>query len=124
MGLAFADELFDAQFTRALAYARYGGAELLVHDVTDPMAFLAMAREYTLRGRESMIRCPTLVCATEGDDLSARAKTLADKLVCPHEYASFGPADDVSGHGEMTGRGTYHAGVFAWLDSVLGKSPQ
>jgi alpha-beta hydrolase superfamily lysophospholipase len=97
---------------------------LLVHDVADPMAFLAMAREYTLRGRESMIRCPTLVCATEGDDLSARAKTLADKLTCPHEYASFGPADDVSGHCEMTGRETYHARVFAWLDSVLGKSPQ
>ena len=28
MALAFKDELFDAQFTRALAYARWGGAEI------------------------------------------------------------------------------------------------
>lgn len=94
---------------------------LLVHDVPDPMTFLAIAPEYTLKGREHLIRCPTFVCATEGDDLSDRAKILADKLTCPKEYVKFEAKENVSGHCEMTGRSTYHDRVFSWLDTVLGQ---
>jgi hypothetical protein len=34
-------------------------------------------------GREHLIRCPTFVCSTVGDDLSATAETFADQLRCP-----------------------------------------
>jgi hypothetical protein len=95
---------------------------LWVHGVDDPMDFLALAPEYTLKGREQLIACPTFVCTTVGDDLSAAAKTFADRLVCPTQYVEFGPADDVSGHCEMSGRSTFHQRVFDWLDETLAVS--
>ncbi len=42
-----------------------------------------------------------------------------DKLTCPKEYVLFSAADDVSGHCEMSSRGTFHRRVFDWLDTVL-----
>lgn len=96
---------------------------LWVHGVDDPMAFLALAPQYTLKGREHLIECPTFVCSTVGDDLSATAKTFADRLVCPTEYVEFGPAEDVSGHCEMSGRSTFHQRVFDWLDEILAAAP-
>ncbi len=93
---------------------------LWVHGLTEPLDYFRMAPEYTLKGREHLIRCPTFVCATEGDDLSVNARTLADQLVCPTEYVLFGAADDVSGHCEMTGRSVFHRRVYDWLDGVLG----
>lgn len=44
---------------------------LWVHGVDDPMAFVALAPQYTLKGREHLIRCPTFVCHTVDDDISA-----------------------------------------------------
>ena len=75
---------------------------LWVHGVDDPMAFVALADE-----------------STDGDDLSAAAGTLAERLRCPTEYVVFGPDEDVSGHCEMSGRATFHRRVFDWLDHVL-----
>ena len=97
---------------------------LWVHGVDDPMAFIDLAREYTLRDREHLIDCPTFVCRTEGDDLSAAAETLADQLRCPTEYVVFGPGEDVTGHCEMSGRATFHRRVFDWLDHVLTSPPR
>ncbi len=96
---------------------------LWVHGVDDPMALLDLTPQYSLKGREHLIRCPTLVTSTVGDDLSASARTFADALVCPHEYVEFGPADDVSGHCEMTGRAVLHERLFGWLAGVLAKIP-
>jgi len=96
---------------------------LWVHGLTDPLEFFRLAPQYTLKGREQLIQCPTFVCGTEGDDLSALAKTFADRLVCPKEFVLFGPADDVSGHCEMTGRAVFHRRVYDWLDTVLELSP-
>lgn len=94
---------------------------LWVHAVDDPMAFLAMAPEYSLKDREHLIQCPTFVCSTDGDDLSANAKTFADKLSCPKEYVAFGAADNVTGHCEMSGRATFHHRVFDWLGDTLSR---
>jgi pimeloyl-ACP methyl ester carboxylesterase len=93
---------------------------LWVHGVDDPMAFLDLAPQYTLKGREHLIRCPTFVCHTAGDDISADAQAMADALTCPHEYVEFGPDDDVTGHCEMTGRTVFHDRLFRWLAGVLG----
>ena len=82
-----------------------------------------MAPEYTLKGREQLIRCPTFVCATEGDDLSANAHILADELTCPKEYVLFSADDDVSGHCEMSARSLFHQRVYDWLDGVLSLTP-
>lgn len=94
---------------------------MLVHAVDSPMDYLRIAPEYSLAGREHLIECPTFVCATEGDDLSALQSTFADALTCLHEYVEFAAADDITGHCEMTGRTQLHARVFAWLDAVLAR---
>ncbi len=92
---------------------------LYTHGVDDPIAYADLTKEYTLRGREHLIACPTFVCTTEGDDVAARAPELAAALACPHELVVFTSADGVSGHCEMTGRARFHERVFDWLDAVL-----
>ncbi|MEJ2871251.1 alpha/beta fold hydrolase [Actinomycetospora sp. OC33-EN08] len=94
---------------------------LWVHDVDDPMAFIELARDYTMKGREHLVRCPTFVSHTLGDDISADAPKLAAALTCPVEYVEFGRDDDVTGHCEMTGRAVFHERLFRWLDGVLGE---
>lgn len=93
---------------------------LWVHGVDDPLEFVRLARDYTLRGREHLIRCPVLVCRTVGDELSTSARTFAENLTCPTEYLELGPEDDVTGHCEMTGRAIFHQHVYDWLDETLG----
>jgi pimeloyl-ACP methyl ester carboxylesterase len=93
---------------------------LWVHGVDDPMAFLELARDYTMKGREHLVRCPTFVCHTVGDDISAEAPKLAAALTCPTEHVEFGHDDDVTGHCEMTGRAVFHQRLYRWLDGVLG----
>jgi pimeloyl-ACP methyl ester carboxylesterase len=92
---------------------------LWVHGVDGPMAYVDLMAEYSMKGREHLVRCPTFVCRTAGDDLSVGATTLADRLACPTEYVEFGPDDDVTGHCEMTGRAVFHQRLFRWLDDVL-----
>ena len=93
-----------------------------MHDVADPTDFLALAPEYTLKGREHQIQCPTFLCATEGDQLSAQVEILADRLVCPTEYVLFTAAEGVTGHCEMSGRSVFHRRAYDWLDEVFGSS--
>lgn len=92
-----------------------------VHDLQHPIDYLETARDYTLRGIADRITCPTFVCTTEGDDVSARAGELASEVTCPHEYVEFRNVDGVSGHCEMTGRAQFHQKAFDWLDEVLGR---
>jgi pimeloyl-ACP methyl ester carboxylesterase len=92
---------------------------LLVHGVSDPIEFFRLAPEYTLKGREQLITCPTLVCAAEGDDLSARARRLLDALTCEKEYVEFRAADGAGEHCESGARTLFHQRAFDWLDAVL-----
>jgi pimeloyl-ACP methyl ester carboxylesterase len=92
---------------------------LWVHGVEDPMAYVELARQYSMKGREHLVRCPTFVCRTAGDDISAGAQELADHLTCPTEFVEFGHDDDVTGHCEMTGRAVFHQRLYRWLDGVL-----
>ena len=94
---------------------------LWVHGVDDLMAYVDLMAEYSMKGREHLVRCPTFVCRTAGDDISADAKTLADHLTCPTEYVEFGHDDDVTGHCEMSGRAVFHQRLFRWLDDVLAR---
>ena len=101
----------------------FGGRNLWVHAISMPIDYFRIAPEYTLKGPEQLIRCPTFVCATEGDDLSVNTGKLADELVCPMEYLLFAAHDDVSGHCEMSARSLFHQRVYDWLDGVLELTP-
>jgi pimeloyl-ACP methyl ester carboxylesterase len=92
---------------------------LWVHEVDDPLDFIRLARDYTLKGREAQITCPTFVSAAETDDLSAGAHTLFSELTCAKEYSWFTTAEGAGAHCEMTGRTLFNQRAFDWLDGIL-----
>lgn len=92
---------------------------LLVHDLDDPIAFFREASRYSLRGREAEIRCPTLVCTTDRDDLSAAAPELFAALTCDKRFHRFAAADGAGEHCESGARVAFNDVAFAWLDTVL-----
>jgi pimeloyl-ACP methyl ester carboxylesterase len=92
---------------------------LMVHGLSDPLEYFRMAPQYSLKGREHLIECPTFVCSAEADDLSADAQKLSDALTCPKQYVQFRSADGAGQHCEAGARTRFHARAFDWLDQVL-----
>jgi pimeloyl-ACP methyl ester carboxylesterase len=97
---------------------------LLVHELAGPLDYFRLAPEYSLRGLESQIECPTFVCSAENDDLSIEAPTLFAALTCPKEYVQFRTADGAGEHCESGARTRFHQVAFDWLDRVLMRTPQ
>ena len=62
---------------------------LMVHGLSDPLEFFRIAPQYSLKGIEDRIQCPTFVCSAEDDDLSVDAGKLYDALTCPKRYYRF-----------------------------------
>lgn len=95
---------------------------LFTHGLAQPLDYLKVSADYTLKGREHLIQCPTFVCTTEGDDISVGASTLAAKLTCPKMFVVFTASDDCYGHCETSARAMFHARVYDWLDQVLSRT--
>jgi pimeloyl-ACP methyl ester carboxylesterase len=116
----------EALIGKVMRHPTHGWAlrrNLLVHGIDDPFAFFALARDYTLKGREAAIRCPTFVCTAEGDDLSSRVRTLFDALTCPKRFVAFTAAEGAGGHCEPLARTLFHQRMFAWLAEVMPPAP-
>jgi pimeloyl-ACP methyl ester carboxylesterase len=96
---------------------------LLVHQLSDPLEFFRMAPQYSLKGRETSITCPTFVCSAENDDLSASARQFYDALSCPKKFVQFTAADGAGEHCESGARTLFHQVAFDWLAGVLAESP-
>jgi hypothetical protein len=64
---------------------------LLVHGLSDPLDYFRIAPQYSLKGIEDRIQCPTFVCSAEG----------------------------AGQHCESGARTVFHARAFDWLDHVL-----
>jgi pimeloyl-ACP methyl ester carboxylesterase len=92
---------------------------LMVHGLSDPLEYFRMAPQYSLKGREHLIQCPTFVCSAEADDLSTDAPKLYDALTCPKQYVQFSSAEGAGQHCESGARTVFHARAFDWLDQVL-----
>lgn len=97
---------------------------LLVHRLSDPLEFFRMAPQYSLKGRETSITCPTFVCSAESDDLSASARQFYDALTCPKKFVSFAAADGAGEHCESGARTLFHRVVFDWLATVMPEPPR
>jgi len=95
----------------------------LVHGAADPVTYLEMLRDYSMKGRAEKITCPTWVCHAETDPLGAQAPSLYDALRCPKELVTFTVAEGAGDHCEAGARLLYHARSFGWLDSVLRPTP-
>lgn len=92
---------------------------LLVHGLTDPVDFFRIAPEYSLKGREAAITCPTFVCSTDQDDLSASATKLYGALTCPKQFVQFMASDGAGDHCESGARVLFHQAAFDWLSTVV-----
>jgi Alpha/beta hydrolase family len=92
---------------------------LWVHGVPDPMAYLRLTQEYTLDGRVDRIRCPTLVCSAERDEIGASADRLFAGLTCKKTRLAFTAKEGAGAHCEAGARSVFNQKAFDWLDSVL-----
>jgi alpha-beta hydrolase superfamily lysophospholipase len=93
-----------------------------VHGVSSFADYVASARQFTLDGREALIRCPTLLTAAEEDKLSAGAPALLDRLRCPATLLRFTAAEGAGDHCEMGNRSLANRRILAWLDGVFGEA--
>jgi pimeloyl-ACP methyl ester carboxylesterase len=92
---------------------------LMVHGLSDPLDYFRIAPQYSLKGIEDRIQCPTFVCSADGDDLSVDAERLYDALACPKRFRRFTAAEGAGQHCESGARSLLHAVAFDWLGRAL-----
>jgi len=92
---------------------------LMVHGLSAPLEYFRIAPQYSLKGIEDRIQCPTFVCSAEGDDLSVDAEKFYDALACPKRYYRFTTAEGAGQHCESGARALFHSHAFDWLGRVL-----
>lgn len=97
---------------------------LWVHGVASLEDYLRVAAEYTLAGRVERIRCPTLVCCAEDDDLAVSARKVFDALTCEAEFLTFRRSEGAGEHCEAGARLLFHQRAFDWLDRRLQPPPR
>jgi hypothetical protein len=81
--------------------------------------YLRLAAQYSLAGRVEQIRCPTLVCFAEDDEIAVSARKIYDVLTCEKEWLSFGRNEGAGEHCEAGARLLFHQRAFDWLDKRL-----
>ena len=92
---------------------------LWTHGVTNPLAYVRLTEQYTLDGRIDRIRCPTLVCSAENDDIGVTARTLYDRLTCEKTFIAFAASEGAGEHCEVGARALFNQRAHDWLDGVL-----
>ncbi len=92
---------------------------LWVHGVNTPLDYVRLTKDYSLEGRAERIRCPTLVCCAENDDIGVTARKLYDALTCEKTFIAFTVAQGAGEHCEAGARSLFNQRAFDWLDTVL-----
>jgi hypothetical protein len=95
-----------------------------VHGVDSARAYLQLMRDYSLEGRVGQIRCPTLVCSAENDEIGVTAQKLYDDLTCEKARLVFTAKEGAGAHCEAGARSLFNQRAFDWLDSVLAAPPR
>jgi hypothetical protein len=95
---------------------------LWTHGVKNALAYIRLTAEYTNEGRAQNIRCPTLVCSAENDDIGVTADKLYAALTCEKARLRFLAAEGAGEHCESGARSLFNERAFDWLDDVLGVS--
>jgi pimeloyl-ACP methyl ester carboxylesterase len=94
---------------------------LWVHGVKTGLAYLRLTQDYTLAGRSDQVRCPTLICSAENDDIGVTADALYAALKCEKVRLKFAADVGAGEHCEAGARLFFNERAFDWLDSVLAK---
>jgi len=90
-----------------------------VNGVNDLRAYLTSLDLYTMSGRESLIRCPTLLTMAQNDSLSTAATAFYDALTCPKTLLTFSADRGAGDHCELMNRSLLNRRVLDWLDDVF-----
>jgi pimeloyl-ACP methyl ester carboxylesterase len=93
---------------------------MLTHGSASPWDYFIDTRRYDHDAQIAAIRCPTLVCAAERDDLTAYAASFFERLTCDKTYVAFTAAEGAGEHCEIGNRSLMHERTFDWLDGRLG----
>ena len=92
---------------------------LWVHGVKSPLEYVKLTQDYTLEGRVEHIRCPTLICSAENDDIGVTARKLYDALSCEKSFIAFTAPEGAGEHCEVGARSLFNQRAFDWLGAVL-----
>ncbi len=92
---------------------------LWAHKAATLEEYLRQLDDYSLAGRTDRLRCPTLICFAEDDDLAATARKSYDALTCEKEFLTFHRSEGAGDHCEAGARLLFHQRVFDWLDARL-----
>lgn len=89
--------------------------------VDNPKDFLIKSNTFTLDGRIEMIKCPTLLTASENDKVNTfeEVETFFSKLQCPKQLIKFYADRGASDHCEMNNRSLLNRKVLDWIDAVI-----
>ncbi len=90
-----------------------------VNGAADLGDYLRKVESFTMRGREELIRCPTLFTMAENDPLAVDTPPFFDALTCPKKLFTFRAEEGADGHCEMGNRSLLNQRVLDWLDDVL-----
>ena len=96
---------------------------LWVHGVDQPLDYLRLIRDYSLKDLAGRISCPSLICCAEDDDIGATAKDLFDRLPQPKTFHTFASDDGAGGHCEAGARVLFNQYAFDWLDDLPAFQP-
>ena len=86
------------------------------HGVDNLRDFLGAVEKFTVRGRETSIRCPSLLIHAQGDVLGAKAPEVFEALTCKKALLHFEASEGADGHCEMQNRSLLNRRVLDWLD--------
>jgi pimeloyl-ACP methyl ester carboxylesterase len=125
-GNRIALSIFKAALRRRLSHPTKGWGLrrcLWAHDLASPWDFMLQLSEYSLAARVTSIRCPTLVCSAESDELGASADMLFNALTGAKQRIAFTNEEGAGAHCESGARPIFNERVLDWLDGVLGVGP-
>ena len=91
---------------------------LLVHGLKTPIDYLRLTADYASE-RPEAIRCPTVICSAENDEIGATARDLYDRLTCDKIFLAFKASEGAGEHCESGARAWFNQRVLDWLDEML-----
>ncbi|GAB3788793.1 alpha/beta hydrolase [Spirosoma horti] len=93
---------------------------LAVHQAASVRDYINLAKTFSYKPTVAAIRCPTLVCAAENDDIASFARDVYEGLRCPKTFVFFGHDEGAGEHCEGGNRSLFNQRAFDWLDAVYG----
>jgi pimeloyl-ACP methyl ester carboxylesterase len=96
---------------------------LWVHGVDQPLDYLRLLGNYCLKDLADRIRCPSLICCAEDDDIGVTARDLFDRLPEPKTFHTFASRDGAGAHCEAGARVLFNQYVFDWLGDLPAFQP-